>query len=111
MDQNAKIYVAGHGGLVGSAIVRRLQEGGYGNLLLRSRQEIDLRNQTQTHEFILAEKPDFIFLAAAKVGGIHANDKLRADFIYQNLVIETNIIHAAYKAGVKRLLFLKAGKE
>jgi len=106
MDPNAKIYVAGHGGLVGSAITRRLQDGGYTNLLLRNRQEVDLQNQAQTHAFLSTEKPDYIFLAAAKVGGIYANDTYRADFIYQNLVIETNIIHAAHTAGVERLLFL-----
>jgi len=106
MDPSAKIYVAGHGGLVGSAIVRRLQAGGFENLLLYSRQEVDLLDQAQTHAFLAGEKPDFVFLAAARVGGIHANDTYRADFIYQNLVIETNVIHAAWQAGVTRLLFL-----
>ncbi len=104
--QHFKIFVAGHRGMVGSAIVRLLQEKGYQNLLLRTREELDLTNQSEVHGFLAAEKPDYIFLAAAKVGGIHANNTYRADFIYENLVIETNIVHAAWKAGVKRLLFL-----
>lgn len=106
MKKDNKIYVAGHRGLVGSALMRRLGQGGYTNLLTRTHQELDLLNQAAVHEFVHQEKPDYIFLAAAKVGGIHANNTLRADFIYQNLVIETNIIHAAYEAGVGGLMFL-----
>jgi len=106
MHKNAKIYVAGHCGMVGSAIVRRLKARGYDNLLFRRREELDLLNQHAVRAFVLSEKPDFIFLAAAKVGGIHANNVYRADFIYQNLVIETNVIQAAHEAGVSRLLFL-----
>lgn len=92
--------------MVGSALVRRLQAGGYHNLLLRTHAELDLGDQVSTNAFIRQEQPDFIFLAAAKVGGIQANNTLRADFLYQNLMIEANVIHAAHAAGVKRLLFL-----
>lgn len=106
MNKGSKIFVAGHRGLVGSALMRRLEQGGYTNLLTRTHQELDLLNQAAVHEFMHQEKPDYVFLAAAKVGGIHANNTLRADFIYQNLVIETNIIHAAYEAGVGGLMFL-----
>ena len=105
-SQHSKIYIAGHRGMVGSAIMRLLQEKGYHNLLLKTREELDLTNQIEVHSFFTEEKPDYIFLAAAKVGGIHANNTFRADFIYENLVIETNIVHAAWKAGVNRLLFL-----
>ncbi|KTD36433.1 bifunctional GDP-fucose synthetase [Legionella nautarum] len=101
-----KIYIAGHRGMVGSAIVRRLEEAGYTNLLLRTHAELDLTNQAEVFDFLAREKPDYIFLAAAKVGGIHANNTYRAEFIYQNLMIQTNIIQAAWKAGVQRLLFL-----
>ncbi|MBI3897909.1 MAG: GDP-L-fucose synthase [Gammaproteobacteria bacterium] len=106
MNQNAKIFVAGHGGMVGSALVRCLQQRGFRNLLRRTRQQLDLLNQPQVYRFMEQERPDYVFLAAAKVGGIHANNVLRADFIYQNLMIETNVIHAAFKAGVSRLMFL-----
>jgi GDP-L-fucose synthase len=106
MEKNAKIYIAGHRGMVGSAIVRDLQNKGYSNLLTRTHQELDLLDQTAVNAFMQAEKPDYIFLAAAKVGGIQANNVYRADFIYQNLMIEANIIHAAHQAGVNRLLFL-----
>ena len=106
MDKSAKIYVAGHRGLVGSALMRRLEKGGYSNLLTRTHAELDLLNQAAVHEFMQAEKPDYIFLAAAKVGGIHANNELRADFIYQNMVIETNVVHSAWEAGVGGLMFL-----
>jgi len=92
--------------MVGSAIVRNLQEKGYTNIITRSRVELDLINQRDVNEFIRSERPDFIFMAAAKVGGIHANNSLRADFLYQNLMIETNIVHAAQQAGVRRMLFL-----
>jgi len=101
-----KIYVAGHHGMVGSAIVRRLQKAGYHNLLLRNRAELDLTNQHDVATFFAKEKPDYVFLAAARVGGVHANNTYRAEFIYQNLMIQTNVIHAAWQAGVDRLLFL-----
>ena len=106
MDTNAKIFVAGHRGMVGSAIVRRLEAAGYRNLLVRARSELDLADQAGVFEFLSAEKPDYIFLAAAKVGGIHANNTARGDFIYQNLIIEANVIHGAHRAGIDRLLFL-----
>ena len=106
MNRNAKIYVAGHGGLVGSAIVRNLQAAGYDNLLLRSHSALDLTSQTATDIFFEAEKPDYVFLAAAKVGGILANKTYPAEFIRDNLLIQTNIIHAAYLNQVKRLMFL-----
>ena len=106
MDKNKKIYIAGHRGLVGSALIRRLEHGGYSNLITRTHAELDLLDQKAVHQFMLDEKPDYIFLAAAKVGGIHANNELRADFIYMNMVIETNVVHAAYKAGVSSLMFL-----
>lgn len=106
MREDAKIYVAGHRGMVGSAIVRQLQAAGYGNLVTRTSSELDLTQQQQVGEFLSAEKPDYIFMAAAKVGGIHANNTYRADFIYQNLMIEANVVHAAWQAGVQRMLFL-----
>jgi GDP-L-fucose synthase len=106
MNKTAKIYVAGHNGMVGSAIVRKLQHEGYSNLLLRSSKELDLRNQEAVNRFFEAEQPEYIFLAAAKVGGIHANNTFKADFIYKNLMMECNVIHAAYQTGVKKLLFL-----
>jgi len=106
MELNARIYVAGHRGMVGSALVRRLQQAGYGNILTRTRVELDLLNQAATAAFLQREKPDFIFMAAAKVGGIHANNTLRADFIYENLMVEANLIHGAYQAGIPRLCFL-----
>ncbi|MFN3885981.1 MAG: GDP-L-fucose synthase family protein [Aquabacterium sp.] len=106
MDKQAKIFVAGHRGMVGSAIVRRLEQAGYPQVLTRSRQELDLLNQQAVHEFMHAEQPDYLFIAAAKVGGIQANNTYRADFLYQNLVIEANLIHAAHTAGVQRLMFL-----
>jgi len=106
MDKNAKIYVAGHRGMVGSAIIRRLQVAGYTNLLMRAHSELDLTRQLQVEQFLSAEKPDYVFLAAAKVGGINANNTYRGEFIYQNLMIESNIVNAAWLAGVKRMLFL-----
>jgi GDP-L-fucose synthase len=106
MNRSAKIYVAGHGGLVGSAIVGRLRQEGYTNLLLRSRTELDLENQREVDGFFAEQKPEYVFLAAAKVGGILTNSTYPADFIYRNLLIQTNAIHAAYRAGSKRLLFL-----
>lgn len=106
METNAKIYVAGHNGLVGSAIVRTLKDRGYNNLILKSSKELDLCRQTDVEAFFETAKPDYVFLAAAKVGGIHANNTYRASFIYDNLMIEANVIHSAYKVGVKKLLFL-----
>ena len=106
VKRDAKIYVAGHRGMVGSALVRRLQQAGYGNILTRTHAELDLLDQAATRGFLTQEKPDFVFIAAAKVGGIHANNSLRADFIYQNLMIEANLIHGAHQAGIQRLCFL-----
>lgn len=106
MEKNARIYVAGHRGMVGSALVRRLQQAGYGNILTRTRAELDLLNQAATETFLQQEKPDFIFMAAARVGGIHANNTLRADFIYENLMVEANLIHGAWQAGIQQLCFL-----
>lgn len=106
MHSSNKIYVAGHRGMVGSAIIRKLNAAGYNNLVTRSSMELDLRNQDAVADFFETEQPDHVFLAAAKVGGIVANNTWRADFLYDNLMIESNIIHQAYKAGVKKLLFL-----
>ena len=108
MNLDSRIYIAGHRGLVGSAIARRLLAGGYSpqSLVLRTHQELDLTDQRAVHAFFEKEKPEYVFLAAAKVGGIHANNTYRADFIYQNLMIEANIIHASYKHGAKKLMFL-----
>jgi GDP-L-fucose synthase len=106
MNKDSRIFVAGHRGLVGSAIVRRLQAEGYSNLLLRSSTELDLRNQSAVEQFFGAERPEFVFLAAAKVGGIHANTTYPADFIRDNLQIQTNVIDAAYRHGTRKLQFL-----
>ena len=106
MDQYSKIYIAGHRGMVGSAIVRKLQEKGFQNIIAKSSSELDLRNQQAVNDFFEIEKPTHVFLAAAKVGGIIANNTYRADFIYENLMIEANIIHAAYINKVQKLLFL-----
>ena len=106
MDKNARIFVSGHRGMVGSAIVRRLQAGGFARLLTRTHAELDLLDQRAVREFMAREQPDYIFIAAAKVGGIHANDTFRADFLYQNLQIEANLIHGAHLAGIERLMFL-----
>jgi GDP-L-fucose synthase len=106
MQKNSKIYVAGHRGLVGSAIVRKLQKEGYENLLLRTSSEVDLRNQQEVKGFFEAEKPEYVFMAAAKVGGINANNTYPADFIYDNLCIQNNVIHESYRNEVKKLLFL-----
>jgi GDP-L-fucose synthase len=106
MDRDAKIYVAGHRGMVGSAIVRKLSSLGYTNVVTRTHAEVDLVSQQAVMDFLGQEKPDYIFMAAAKVGGIHANNTLRAEFLYQNLMIETNVVHAAWQAGVNRMLFL-----
>jgi GDP-L-fucose synthase len=106
VEKNAKIYVAGHRGMVGSAIFRKLKAEGYTNLVIRNSQELDLRNQQAVADFFAAEKPDYVFLAAAKVGGIVANNTYRADFLYENLAIQNNVIHQAYLHGVQKLLFL-----
>jgi GDP-L-fucose synthase len=106
MELNAKIYIAGHRGMVGSAIYRNLQKRGYKNFVLRTSAELDLRNQQQVDDFFAAEKPDYVFLAAAKVGGIQANNIYRADFIYENLMIQNNVIHASYVNKAKKLMFL-----
>lgn len=106
MKKDAKIYVAGHTGLVGSALVRRLKNDNYHNIVTRTQSELDLCNQAAVHQFFQKEKPEYVFLAAAKVGGILANSQAPASFLYDNLAIELNVIHAAYQAGVKKLLFL-----
>lgn len=106
MERNSKIYIAGHNGMVGSAIKRKLEKSGFSNLIGRRSSELDLRNQVEVMEFFRKEKPEYVFLAAAKVGGILANNTYRAEFLYDNLIMEANIIHAAYLAGVKKLLFL-----
>lgn len=106
MEKTAKIYVAGHQGMVGSAIVRQLEQNGFSNLVGRSRQELDLCNQAAVADFFDSEQPDYVFLAAAKVGGIVANNSRRGEFIYENLMIQTNVIHQAHVRGVKKLLFL-----
>jgi len=106
MNLNDKIYIAGHRGLVGSAIVRQLEERGFTNLLMRMHKELDLTNQAQVQDFFKKEQPDYVILAAAKVGGIHANNTYPADFIYQNMMIEANVISSAYENKAKRLLFL-----
>lgn len=106
METSAKIYIAGHRGLVGSAIVRRLQMGGYTNLVTRTHAELDLLNQAVVEQFFAQEQPDYVFMAAAKVGGIQANNTYRADFIYENIQIQNNVLHSAYVQKVKKLLFL-----
>ncbi|MCC7506644.1 MAG: GDP-L-fucose synthase [Saprospiraceae bacterium] len=106
MEKNAKIYIAGHRGMVGSAILRKLQDEGYRQFVLRNSAQLDLRNQLEVSEFFRKEKPDYVFLAAAKVGGILANNTYRAEFLYDNLMIEANVIHSAWQHGVKKLMFL-----
>ncbi len=106
MEKHNKIYVAGHRGMVGSAIVRKLQQEGYTNIVVKTSAELDLRSQSQVEDFFKQEKPEYVFLAAAKVGGIQANNSYRADFLYDNLMIQSNILHQAYAQGVKKLLFL-----
>lgn len=106
MELNSKIYIAGHRGMVGSAIHRNLQKKGYTNFVTRTSTELDLRNQKAVDDFFEKEKPDYVFLAAAKVGGIQANNVYRADFIYENLMIQNNVVHAAYKNKIKKLMFL-----
>ncbi|WP_317171722.1 GDP-L-fucose synthase [Pedobacter panaciterrae] len=106
MEKNAKIYIAGHRGMVGSAIYRKLIKEGFTNLIIRTSAELDLRNQQAVTDFFESEKPEYVFLAAAKVGGIIANNTYRADFLYENLCIQNNVIHQSYKTAVKKLMFL-----
>lgn len=106
MNKDEKIYIAGHRGLVGSAILRRLKKEGYNNLIFRTSSELDLRQQKEVEDFFAIEKPDYVFLAAARVGGIQANDKYSAQFLYDNIMIQSNVINSAYHNGVKKLLFL-----
>ena len=106
MEKSAKIYVAGHKGMVGSAIVRKLLNEGYQNIVYRTSAEFDLTNQSAVKDFFSKEKPDYVFLAAARVGGIHANNTYRAEFIYSNLMVQSNVIHSSYENKVKKLLFL-----
>lgn len=105
MEKNAKIYVAGHRGMVGSAIVRELQKQGYTNILTRTHKKLDLTRQEQVEKFFSEEKPEYVFLAAAKVGGIIANQSALADFMYENMILEMNVIHSAWKNGCKKLQF------
>ena len=106
INSNSKIYVAGHKGLVGSAILRRLKIKGFKNIIIKSKKQLDLKNQANVLKFLKKNKPDFIFIAAAKVGGIYSNNKYKAEFIYDNLTIQSNLIHSAYLSGVKNLIFL-----
>ena len=106
MEKSSKIYIAGHRGMVGSAIQRRLEAAGFTNFITRTSAQLDLRNQLAVADFFAAEKPDYVFLAAAKVGGIHANNTFRGEFLYDNLMIQNNVIHQSYLNGVKKLLFL-----
>ena len=106
LNKKSKIYIAGHNGLVGSAILRKLREKGYNNLITQTRKELDLTNQKKVFEFLKRKKPNFIFIAAAKVGGIHHNNIKRAEFIYENLTMQNNIIHSSYKNNIKNLIFL-----
>ena len=106
MEKDAKIYVAGHKGMVGSAICRALQRNGYTNIITRSHKELDLCRQDAVEEFFSREKPDYVFLAAAKVGGIMANSEALADFMYENMILEMNVIHAAWQNNCKKLMFL-----
>jgi GDP-L-fucose synthase len=106
MELNSKIYIAGHRGMVGSAILRNLQKKGYSNFVLKTSAELDLRNQQQVNDFFEKEKPEYVFLAAAKVGGINANNIFRADFLYENLMIQNNVLHSAFLNKVKKLMFL-----
>jgi len=106
MEKNSKIYIAGHRGMVGSAIHRKLEKEGFTNIITRTSKELDLRNQQQVADFFAAEQPEYVFLAAAKVGGIVANNNYRAEFLYDNLSIQMNVIHQSYLHKVKKLLFL-----
>ena len=106
INKNSKIYVAGHNGLIGSAILRKLKDKGYANIIYRSKKQLDLKSQAKVLNFLKKQKPNFIFIAAAKVGGIYANDKYKAEFIFDNLSIQSNLIHSAYLTGIKNLIFL-----
>ncbi len=106
INLNSKIYLAGHKGLVGSAILRKLKSKGYKNVIYRSKKQLDLKNQRKVQNFLKKHKPDFIFIAAAKVGGIYSNNKYKADFIYDNISIQSNLIHSAYKNGINNIIFL-----
>ena len=106
IDKNSKIFVAGHNGLVGSAILRKLKRKGYRNIITINRSRLDLTNQNKVFNFLKKKKPKFIFIAAAKVGGIYSNNKFKAEYIYSNLSIQNNIIHAAFKCNIKDLIFL-----
>ena len=106
MEKSSKIFVAGHRGMVGSAICRKLKKEGYSNVVTRSSTDLNLKKQEDVERFFDLEKPDYVFLAAAKVGGIHANNSYRAEFLYDNLMIESNVIHSSYLYNVKKLLFL-----
>ena len=106
IDYNSKIYVAGHNGLVGNAILRKLKKKGYKKIIVANRQKLDLTNQLSVLRFLKKNKPDFIFLAAAKVGGIYSNNKYKADYLYENLAIQLNVINGAYLSGIKNLIFL-----
>ena len=106
MKKNSRIYVAGHAGMLGTALVKKLGENGYNNLIVRTRQEVDLRNQAAVADFFRHEKPEYVFLAAGKVGGVLANNTFRAEFLYDNLMIEANVTHQSYIHGAKKLLFV-----
>ena len=106
INLKSKIYVAGHTGLVGSAILRKLKSKGYRNVIYRERKELDLKNQIKVYNFLKKHKPDFIFIAAAKVGGIYSNNTYKADFIFDNISIQSNLINSAYRNGIKNLIFL-----
>ena len=106
MELDSRVYIAGHGGMVGNAILRNLRKGNFKNIITKTSSELDLRNQQNVNDFFATEKPDYVFLAAARVGGIQANNTYRAEFLYDNLMIEANIIHAAYQNNVSKLLFL-----
>lgn len=106
MKKSSKIYIAGHRGLVGSAILRKLTDSGYSNIIMRSSKQLDLRNQKAVNDFFEKEKPEYVFLAAAKVGGVMANNTYRAEFLYSNLAIQSNVIHSAYQNNVKKLMFM-----
>src|ERR1700754_3992295 len=106
MEKNSKVFVAGHRGMVGSAIVRKLEKEGFKNIITRRSAELDLRNQQAVADFFATEKPDYVFLAAAKVGGIMANNTYRAEFLYDNLQIQNNVINSSYVNGIKKLMFL-----
>ena len=108
ISKKSKIFVAGHNGLVGSAIVRRLKDQGYKNIILRNKSSLDLTNQLKVNKFLKKYKPKFIFIAAAKVGGIYSNNKFKADFIFNNLSIQTNLIHSAFLNGIKNLIHIKS---